>query len=330
MDCPECGAHNPDDADFCNLCFKKFNEPEAPAARPPANESAPDVAAVAPLDVVSVDVPAKDGAVVDAEIPAGKAAPEVPASPAEEKAKPEQSEESPHGQDLFLQPPPGYQRPGTQPAKKGSFLKKFLVAAGIIAVVMVVVLVVLLRGGGGGTTFKSARGTLTFKYPTGWKEIKASEIKGMTSFDPLMMHTPSETILAGGDASGNGPDYVLSVVSVPNDFVGDWNAIKTRARTQFLASLSASDPSMVGSGGTTYLDPKYSNRKAGVDPAYSMKAELKNSAGDTATIEQVMFYHEENGYLLTLLTRNGAPDLAGKILDSVNFTITPPPTQPKQ
>jgi hypothetical protein len=31
MDCPKCGAANPDDAEFCGLCLQKFHVVSAPA-----------------------------------------------------------------------------------------------------------------------------------------------------------------------------------------------------------------------------------------------------------------------------------------------------------
>jgi hypothetical protein len=52
MDCPKCGAANPDDADFCGLCLQKFHDapreavpaagqaaqPAVPATQPPPTE----------------------------------------------------------------------------------------------------------------------------------------------------------------------------------------------------------------------------------------------------------------------------------------------------
>lgn len=60
MDCPECGAHNPEDAEYCNLCFQKFGEPELSVEAPAGREA---------IDVTSVDVPVSPGTHIDPEIP---------------------------------------------------------------------------------------------------------------------------------------------------------------------------------------------------------------------------------------------------------------------
>jgi len=37
MDCPKCGAANPDDSEFCGLCLQKFDLVAAPAGPAPAS-----------------------------------------------------------------------------------------------------------------------------------------------------------------------------------------------------------------------------------------------------------------------------------------------------
>jgi ribosomal protein L40E len=65
VDCPKCGAQNPDKAAFCSLCLHDFSSPEPslPAAPPPPPEGRTT------LDVANVEVPAKPGTVFDPEIP---------------------------------------------------------------------------------------------------------------------------------------------------------------------------------------------------------------------------------------------------------------------
>lgn len=78
MDCPECGAHNPDDAQFCSLCYSRFTGEKFDAdsmtegTRDIADLPGVDVAgggAEDVTDVLNVEVPAGPGTNVDAEIP---------------------------------------------------------------------------------------------------------------------------------------------------------------------------------------------------------------------------------------------------------------------
>ena len=68
MDCPDCGAYNPRDAEYCSLCFARFDAPVEPEA--PAGAAAGTVTAFA-----DVEVPVSPGTVIDAEVPGAATTP---------------------------------------------------------------------------------------------------------------------------------------------------------------------------------------------------------------------------------------------------------------
>jgi hypothetical protein len=59
MDCPNCGAANPDNADFCSLCFQKFVKP-AVASSPATLAPHSDGVSPVPLGQASPQAPISD------------------------------------------------------------------------------------------------------------------------------------------------------------------------------------------------------------------------------------------------------------------------------
>ncbi|MHB8895737.1 MAG: hypothetical protein ACYC99_11260 [Candidatus Geothermincolia bacterium] len=323
MDCPDCGAHNPDGAQYCNLCFRTFGAPEEPKGieKPGAGAS---------LDVLNVQVAAGSAAVVDAEIPAVKQAHADEKSVSEDPAvrRPVESKRDAGDDPPAAEEPPGAGLlPRAAVVHAGPSRARQLIVVGLVLIVLVFGAWLILSRVGSGSNYKSQKGTMSFKYPSGWTEVEPPEVAGLPGMSLATLQSSSEITLTKGGSATAGPANVLAVTSMPNNFAGTWNSVKTKFAYDFVASM---EPGSAGSGstGTTVSKPTFKDVKVGEDPAYSMKVEVKTPKGN-AEIEQVLVIREETAYVFTFYTRKpeGSAGLSEDILKTVKFELAKPTTE---
>lgn len=219
-------------------------------------------------------------------------------------------------------PPGAY----VKPRQSSGALRRWLIIS-MVAILLVGGIWILVSRLTHGTTFKSEMGTLSFRYPSSWKQVEPGEISSLTGVNMSTLQPQAElTVKAGGTEKG-GPTYVLSVSSQPNNFTNSWSKVKEQFKQRFLSTLSNAAAG-AGPSGVTFSKGTYKEIKVGDDPAYSMKIQVKDKDG-SAEIEQILLVHEESAYVFTFYTRkpDGVAHTVGDILNTVKFEITKPSTE---
>jgi hypothetical protein len=349
MECPECGAQNPEGASYCNLCLKKFGdaagtkeEARPKAEEPQAAEAPPTIA-----DIVEAEAP-EASSQVKAGPPTGEGP--KPAEPAKVEppvAKAPQQEGFPRAEGTEAQaetakadaagPQVDKLEEGALPP--GAFVqtrkKKRLgiwIPVGIALLLLIVVgLWYFTSAGSSGKSYKSHVGLLTFKYPPGWKQISPAKVYELTNLDFPALEGVGEVTLADSNKTTPAPDYIVTLTSSGNSFTTTWDKVKASYKVQFAAALNSARAG-AGSSAVTFSQPRFKDIKVGGDPALSMTADVTTSDGRSATLREVLVIHEETVYRFTFWTRKpqGSDNTSTELLNSVKYELAKPNTNPQQ
>ena len=219
MNCPNCGAENPQEASFCNLCHARFGEPQQPPVpAPPPEQQLPPGAFTPP------------------------AAPGV--SPGAYTGPP------PGAYDAFGFSPTG----ALPPIKKVKTMDPTLVWVLRIVVIAVCFAIgwyaadwVLTRP----KTFKSPTSGISFTYPGNWKHVTGSGF-GIAAAANTGGQMSVETELADGNTETNAA-YYLAVGSIKGMTI-DFETFKSRVRGATASSITANMPAGSAVTGLTFSD----------------------------------------------------------------------------
>lgn len=340
MICQECGADNPDSAEFCNLCHNRFAGTHVnPAAEPQPGHVFVPGSPVFTGSPGPSDVPQA----LSSEGSAFTQAPPPPAGeppPAAEATGFELAPEALQEVDVMPPPPPplmpsrsGFKPPPSEwgaepyiestygrltkpsPARKGPF------ASPLGKLLPVIILFVFFVGayygvgymmGGGTSTYTSTQSDLTFQYPASWKRLNAGEFSGLSGVAGIELY--NEVLLA--DSTSDSMKYFVGAGSIemPPE---QWEARKAELRAQFGGNGTGAIPqgsvSMTGStvtdttiGGADALDIKFSVASMGYD--FDCRA--------------VVISHMSKMYMLLFMTRGDKSSAAAqvqKVVDSIKF-----------
>jgi hypothetical protein len=267
MNCPQCGAENPPQSAFCNLCFARFGAGQPGAAAPPAGTprqpanppyGTPPGARQQPPPADRFGAPPMPGPPPGA-IPPGACTPPGPQMP------PGAGPYPPMASDAFARPGGygyGAPPPPVQPVKR--------IDPTLMWIVRVVVIVVCFAGGWFLTgwilnrpkTFTSAGTGISFTYPGNWKKVDESAFAmglGITGGAAVK----TELTLADGvsDETSNNFLAVASVMSVL-----DWETAKANWRAAY-----AGDVSKIAPAGMSITTPTYNDLTVTGKPAFSVK-----------------------------------------------------------
>jgi hypothetical protein len=242
MQCPQCGAENPDGSGFCSLCHHRFGAPPAPPGVPAAP---PETAPAQPASVAPGPPPG------------------VPQLPATALGPP------PGAHQVVSPSEPGYGGAFHQPPPPGQLKPAKTINPFLMWAIRVVVIVVCFALGwfamdaflNRTRTFSNANAKISFSYPGKWKTVDTS---GMTvgtfgSGSPFTW----EVILADGtsEATSNHMIYVASAFSLQ-----EWDKFKANIQNNAAATFAKVLPQ-----GGTVTTPTFADVTVAGKPGLSVR-----------------------------------------------------------
>ena len=289
MNCPACGADNPEGSAYCNLCYQPFGQ-QAPG---PPGQQAPG--------------------------PPGQQAPGPPGQTPQPPAAPPPI---PPGQ---VYPPPGAQPgfaasdayavyrdlPSAAPPKRRSTRGQFGVA------VSVLILIVFGAIGWFGMnwflsrpkTYTSATSGISFTYPGKWKKFDTSS---MADFSTAMTMVTNEIVVA--DRGDDKMTYLAAAGSVP--MMGkDWATLCAEYDKRLVQVQSTPVPAGVSISAVSGVQTA-----VGGNPSYKLKFTV-TAQGANYEVESDFIQHGDKVYIMTFMVGKpkGSSDQVQKILDSIKF-----------
>lgn len=334
MNCPGCGAENPDNSEYCSLCFHRFAPQADGVSGVPDPAAGPIPAGASPAYPEQAAAPVTP----DTATPfTGAPAYDAPPPP------PEWNPPSNPAQAYGAPPPPmpgvspgGYQPPpsewGARPYDPGSYgvpppppiavaKKPGLQHTGIGTVLIVAITVLFFALGWFATdwyltkrevAYVSAQTDISFRHPSGWKKINSSDVGALTGL--LGTTSPYELVMIDAKNDNWKCEVLLGSLAATTD---TWESTKANIDKPFGSGTSLSSPvGSISMSGVTVKDTSI----AGSD---AKDITFKVSARDEEMESRVTYiYHGARVYILVFLSRsgaNGAQDQVQKILDSVQF-----------
>lgn len=348
MNCPACGAENPEGSTFCNLCLANFagGSPQPQPGPPPPPQGAgppgpPEVYRPPGAQQAPGAPPGGMRQSPGMQPPPGMPPPpgaqpgfgmqQQPGMPPPPGMPPQAMPPPPGMPPQAMQPPPGMPPPGygspsdafaygtprplpqTRPARGPS--------SPLVKVVAVLSFVVFFAAGWFAMdwfltrpkTFTSQAAGFSFQYPGKWKKINDTGFN--TSFGVASGGVPSttEVLLADGTNDSNTSNF-LAVVTVPN-IPTSWETTKNKIAD------STSDIASGMPAGSTTTTPVYTDLTVAGNPAASAKMSV-TAMGLTMDFDITMLQKGSTLYIFEYIALKPKGDL-GKlkgILDTVKLT----------
>lgn len=318
MICQECGADNPDSAEFCNLCHNRFDGTSISSAAwpqpggPPRSEPLPaaglTVSLQPPLAAEAADFELVAGAPLPVDV---APPPPPPLMPSVSGFQPPPSEwgTEPYIESTYGRPPPP------------SSLKKGLFASPLGKVLPIVIMLVffvfgyygmgyILEGGTG--TYTSTQSDLTFQYPESWKKLNASEFSGLSGVAGIDLY--NEVLLA--DSTSDSMKYFVGAGSIEMT-PEQWEARKAELRRQF----SGDSSNVIPQGDVSMTGGNVTDTTIGGAGALDIKFKV-TSMGYDFDCRAVVINHLSKMYMLLFMTRGDKSSSAAqvqKVVDSIKL-----------